>query len=87
MARYGQKAHLSSQLRLNLENLARKFQVSIAIAAEGNLNGSFLAISSMNQNLSNCFSILFSVKAVNLELKHPACGNFIANSHRFIHFI
>lgn len=84
IVRYGQKAHLSNQLRQNLEKLSRKFQVTIAVAAEANLNGSFLAISSANQNLSNCFSILYSVKAVNLELKQPASGNLVSNTHRYL---
>lgn len=82
VARYGQKAHLSNQVRQNLQKLAQKFQVTIAIAAEGNLNGAFLACSSANQNLSNCFSILFSVKAVNVELKHPASGYMVPGAHR-----
>jgi hypothetical protein len=83
VARYGQKANLSTQVRQNLEQLSKKYETCIALAAEVSLNGSFLALSSVNQNLSNCFSILFSAKAVNIELKHPASGNCIPNAHRF----
>jgi hypothetical protein len=86
VARYGQKANLSAQVRQNLEQLSKKFATSIALAAEVSLADSFLALSSANQNLSNCFSNLFSAKAVNLELKQPACMNCIPNTHRLVLF-
>lgn len=82
VSRYGQKAHLSSQMRQNLERLSQKFSLCVALAVEVGLENSFLVLSSMNQNLSNCFSILFSAKAVNLELKQQASLNCVPNSHR-----
>lgn len=86
VSRYGQKAHLSPQVRQNLQQLSRKFSLSVALAVEVGLSNSFLALSSVNQNLSNCFSILFSAKAVNLELKNQASMNCVANAHRRLYF-
>lgn len=82
LMRYGQKIPLNFQVRGQIETLKSKFQVYIAIAIEVALKDYFLALSSLNQPLSSCFSVFFSSNAVNLQLSGVQASRQATNSYR-----
>jgi hypothetical protein len=82
IARFGQKAGLTGSLSRLLERLGSKFELSVALAAEIRVEGSYLSASSSGFKLGNCFPFLFSPLATNVELKKEECASKFPGSYR-----
>jgi hypothetical protein len=82
VARFGQKAALSAPLGQLLERLTHKYDVSVALAAEIRVQGSYLSASSSGNKLENCFPFLFSPLATNIELKKGESSSKLPGCYR-----
>lgn len=87
IVRFGQKAALTERMHQLIQKLAEEFEINVALALEVSVDKSYLALSSVGEKFSSCFSVFHSIQAVNLSVAGTAAANKIPQSHRYVLFI